>query len=170
MDESKVAGESKVTEHAERLKERIYVTFTALAVVIALDAHGEANAGQALTTLLITVLGTLLAVFIADVLARMTVHERVLSRDELRRVLGVTLGSIGAVALPVIFLGVGALGLWADDAALRASVIALVVGLIVTGLLAVRRARLRWWQRIVALAALGVVAVVVLFLELLAHG
>jgi hypothetical protein len=47
-------------ERATQLKERIYVTFTALAVVLALSSHAsEVSAGEVATTLLITVIVTL---------------------------------------------------------------------------------------------------------------
>jgi hypothetical protein len=150
-------NETSPAELAERLKERIYVSFTALAVVIAIDSHGESTAREALVTLLITVAGTLLAVFIADVVARMTTNERVLTGSEMRHVAGVSLGAIGVVALPIIFLLLGLAGLWSDAGSIRAAIYALVAGLVVSGLLAVRRARLKWWQRLVALAALGLV-------------
>jgi hypothetical protein len=162
--------QSSLAERADRLKERIYVTFTALAVVIAIASHGEASSGEALTTMLITVVGTLLAVFVADVLSGMIVHERLLTRAEFRRVLGVTVGSIGAVFVPVVFLVVGVVGLWSDEGAIRAALVALVVGLVVSALLAVRKANLRWWQRLVALVGLGAVGLLVLLLETFAHG
>lgn len=53
-------------QRSEALKERVYVTFTMLAVTIAYerDAAHATISGAALT-LLLTILGTLLAVFIA---------------------------------------------------------------------------------------------------------
>ena len=157
-------------ERAGRLKERIYVTFTALAVVLAISSHGDVTAWQALVTLMIAVIGTLLAVLIADVLARMTVHERLLTRPELRDALAVVLGSLGAIALPVIFIVLSGLGVFSTDAALRASAIALVLALGVAGYLAVRPAQLPWWQRALALAAEAGLGLVVIGLELLLHG
>ncbi len=56
-------------ERAEHLMERIYLTFTALAVVIALRGHEGATTGEALVTLLVTSVGTLLAVLVADVIS-----------------------------------------------------------------------------------------------------
>jgi NitT/TauT family transport system substrate-binding protein len=53
---------------ADRLKERIYLTFTALAVVLALSSR-QAEPLEALFTLLVTVLGSLLAILLADLVS-----------------------------------------------------------------------------------------------------
>jgi hypothetical protein len=156
-------------EVAERLKERIYVTFTALAVVLALASHGDPTAVRALATLVVAVIATLLAVFTAEMLARMTVNERLLSRDEMRHIVGVSVGAIGAITLPAVFLVISALGGWSAEAALRASAFALVAALAANGYLAVRRARLPRWQRVVAFLAEAVLGLAVIGLEILVH-
>jgi hypothetical protein len=156
-------------EAAERLKERIYVTFTALAVVLALASHGHPTAVRALGTLVVAVIATLLAVFTAEMLARMTVNERLLSRAELQHIVGVSLGAVGAIALPVIFLLLSAFGVWPPESALRASALALVAALAVNGYVAVRQARLPRWQRAIAFLAEAVLGLAVIGLELLVH-
>lgn len=51
---------------SEALKERIYVAFTALAVTVAFERDAEhATVSGAALTLLLTVFGTLLTVFVA---------------------------------------------------------------------------------------------------------
>ena len=157
-------------EIAERLKERIYVTFTALAVVLALLSHGEPSWQEALSTLAIAVVGTLLAVFIADVLARTTVNERLLSREEFGHVVSVVLGALGAIVLPVLLLVLAALDVWSVDNALLASAFSLVLALVVFGFIAVRKTRLPWWQRALVLLAEALLGLLVIALELLAHG
>jgi hypothetical protein len=158
-------------ERAAALKERIYVTFTALAVVLALRSHGgEVGASETITTLLITVVGTLLAVTVADFVSHLVAHAQLPTRSELARMLRTTLGAFGAVVLPLVFVGFAVAGSWSVDAALRASTIALVVTLGVVGYIAVRRVRIPFWQKVLLL--LGEVAVggLVIALELLAHG
>lgn len=168
---SEAEGEASDREvRADLLKERIYVTFTALALLIALDSHGHITALNALTTLLITVAATLLAVFVADVLAHMTVAERPLTRAEVQRALKVTLGSIGAIFLPVVVLLLAHVGVLEVETSLRIAIGALLVALVLFGFLAVRKARMAWWRRLIALAALGLVGLAVIALELLAHG
>lgn len=156
-------------ERAAQLKERVYLTFTALAVVLALRSHAE-SAGDAAVVLLITVLGTLLAVLVADVVSHIAVHAALPDRGQLGRMVRISVGALGAVTLPFVFLGLAALGVWQVEAALRASTIALVVSLAAIGYLAARRVRLPAWQRLIVLFAELALGAVVVGLELLAHG
>lgn len=157
-------------ERAERLKERIYLTFTALAVLIALGSHGEVSAGEALVTLVLTAIGMLLAILVADVISHIAVHQRLMTQEELRHAFAVSFGALGAIALPVVFLGLAAADVWTTERALRASSIALLAALVVIGYLAIRRVKLPWWQRLLALAGEAVLGAAVILLELLAHG
>ncbi|MGW4466213.1 hypothetical protein [Micromonospora sp. NPDC004704] len=156
-------------ERAERLKERVYITFTALAVVLALRSHG-ATAAEAGVTLLIAVTGTLLAVFVADVVSHIAVHAALPARHELNRMLRVSFGALGALVVPFVFIGLAIADRWPVTSALRAATIALVTALVVIGYLAVRRVRLPVWQKLVVLFAEFVLGAAVVGLELLAHG
>ncbi|WP_158370054.1 hypothetical protein [Cellulosimicrobium cellulans] len=157
-------------ERADRLKERVYVTFAALAVVLTLRSHGDVTAGVAATTLLITVGGTVLAVLLADMVSHIAVHAALPSPAEARHMVAVCTGALGVLALPMVFVGVAATGSWTVDGALRASTIALVASLGVVGWLAVRRISLPGWQKLLVLAAEVALGVAVVSLELLAHG
>jgi hypothetical protein len=160
-------------EHrAEALKERVYVTFSSLAVLLAMESHSGDHLGvvEAASTLGITVVGTLLAIFVADVVSHLAVHAALPTGPELRRMASVSLGAFSAVVLPLILIGLAAFDLWSLGAAIRASTIALTVTLIAIGYLAVRRVKLAWWQRLIALGAEFVVGAAVVGLELLAHG
>jgi hypothetical protein len=158
----------EVGRRAERLKERVYVTFAALAVVIALRDHLE-SPGAATRTLAITVGGTLLAVLVADLVSHVVVHQALPDRDELRHMLSVTRSGLLPVVLPLLYLAMATAGIWSVGAALRASTIALVVTLVVIGWAAARRLRLTLVQRLVVLGAEGVLGVGVVLLELAAH-
>ena len=157
-------------ERADRLKERVYVTFAALAVVLTLRSHGDVTAGVAATTLLITVGGTLLAVLLADVVSHIAVHAALPTAAEARHMVAVCTGALGVLVLPMIFVGIAASGAWTVDGALRASTIALVASLGVVGWLAVRRVALPPWQKLLVLVAVVALGVAVVALELLAHG
>lgn len=152
-----------------RLKERVYVTFGALAVVLALRAHHE-SATEAAFTLAIAALGTVLAVFLADVMAHVVVHAALPDRAELAHAAQVSFGALGAVVLPLVFLGLAIADVWHVEAALRASSIALVAALVAIGYLAVRRVALPAWQKLIVLFAEFVLGTVVIGLELFAHG
>ena len=157
-------------ERADRLKERVYVTFAALAVVLTLRSHGDVAAGVAATTLLITVGGTLLAVLLADMVSHIAVHAALPTAAEARHMVAVCTGALGVLVPPMVFVGVAATGSWTVDGALRASTIALVASLGVVGWLAVRRVALPGWQKLVVLVAEVALGVAVVALELLAHG
>lgn len=157
-------------QRAESLKERIYVTFTSLAIVLTLNTHANENtAGAAALTLLIGVVGTLLAVFLADFLSHLTVHARVTTAAEFRHMVAVSVGSIGVVLLPMVFLGIAGLGAWTVGSALTASIAVLLATLVVVGYLAVRRVALPGWQKVVILLGEVVIGGAVIGLETLAH-
>ena len=82
----------------------------------------------------------------------------------------VTFGAFAAVVLPLVFIGAAALNLWAISTALTASTIVLIVSLVLIGYLAVRRVRMQWWQRLIALGAEFALGAAVVGIELLAHG
>ncbi|PZQ89134.1 MAG: hypothetical protein DI534_10255 [Leifsonia xyli] len=153
---------------AAHLKERIYVTFAALAVVIGLLLK-DAEAAEAIRVLGVTIGGLLAAVFVADVLSHLVVHERPLTAAEWRLALLTSFGAVGSLALPFLFLGLAVLGVWSAEVALRASEVALIAALVGIGWLAVRRLRLRWWQRLFALGGEAVIGLAVVGLQVLAH-
>lgn len=157
---------------ADALKERVYVTFSALAVVMALQSHAEEHltAAEAAGTLTITVTGTLLAVFVADLVSHLTVHALAPTRPELGGMARVTFGAAGAAVLPLVFIVLAGIGVWDVSAALRAAAAVLVATLALVGYLAVRRLRLPWWQQLIALGAEAALGIAVIGLEVLAHG
>lgn len=157
-------------ERADKLKERIYLTFTALAVVLALRAHGDVEPVKGLLTLVVTVFGTLLAVFTADIVSHLVVHERVMNRAEFRHAVSSSFGTLGAITLPVVFLLLAAFDVWEPEAALRASTIALIAALVAIGYAAVRRSPLSPMQRLLALGGEAILGVAVVGLQTLAHG
>jgi len=157
-------------ERADRLKERIYLTFAALAVVLALATHGQVEAGEALRTLAVTVFGTLLAVFTADLISHLVVHERFMTAAEFRHAVVTTFGALGAVALPFILLATSAWEWWSVESALRWAAVALVAALVGIGFLAVRRISLSWQVRLLVLGGEAVLALAVIGLQVLAHG
>ncbi len=157
-----------VEERTDRLRERVYITFTALAVVLALRSHEDVEARAGLL-LVITVTGTLLAAFVADVISHIAVHAALPDRREFQRMLRVSTGALGGLVVPLTFVGFAAADVWSMDRALRAATVALVVALAAIGYLAVRRVRLPVWQKLVVLLAECVLGAAVVGLELLAH-
>ena len=169
-DEPAAEADERRAQRAEQLKERVYITFTALAVVLALRADVDhTTAGHAAGTLTVAVIGTLLAVFVADVVAHITVHQALPTRPELLHMVVVVLGAAETLVIPLGIIGFAALGVLSIDAALTASVVVLVVTLVAVGYLAVRRLKLPWGQRLLVLLAEFALGLAVVGLELLAH-
>lgn len=164
------ATKEQLERRGEQLKERVYITFTALAVVLALraDVHHE-TVGGAAGTLTVAVIGTLLAVFLADVVAHITVHQALPTRAELLHMVIVVLGAAETLVLPLLVIGLAGLGILTLDVALTASTVILVVTLVAVGYLAVRRLRLPLVQRLLVLLAEFALGLLVVALELLAH-
>ena len=157
-------------QRSEALKERVYVTFTALAVTIAFERDAEhATIGGAALTLLLTVVGTLLAVFVADVTAHMVRDSSLPSRTELAHFAYVSFGSLGVLLVPMAILGLSALGAIGLAGALRIIAVALVATLIVVTLFAVRRLRVKPWLKILVLAIMAALGLAVLAIELAVH-
>lgn len=155
---------------ASALKERIYVAFTALAVIIALRSHDEhPTANTALGTLAITVVATVCAVYVADLLSHMIIHAHLPAPTEHRHMIAGTLGA-GAVAIPpLVFLALSAAGVYDAASGLLAATLVTIATLTGVGLLAARRLSVPRAQRIAILAAESVLALAVVALELLSH-
>ena len=165
-----MADSTQAEQRAEVLKERIYITFTSLAIVLALSSHAaELSSGSIATTLLIGVGGTLLAVFVADLVAYIAVHAQLPHRAELSHMVSVSTRALGVVVLPLIFVGLAAVGVWDVPRALRASTVVLIASLVAIGYLAARRVTLRMPDRLVVLFAEFVLGLAVVLLEVLAH-
>jgi hypothetical protein len=174
VDHSADPGEG-VTESAERragrLRERVYVTFTALAVILALNSHaGEVSVRGAALTLAITVLGTVTAAFTAELISHVVTHATLPDRDELRYLATTCLQALTVIVLPLAFLGLAGIGSWELHRSLRAGSTVLIVTLAAIGYLGVRRARIAPWQKFLLLLVLVALGLLVVVLELLAHG
>lgn len=155
---------------AAALKERIYVAFTTLAVVVTLRAHGgEAGAGAALGTLAVAVAATTCAVYAADLLSHMVVHGDLPAGAQLGRMVASSLGA-ASVALPALAcLAIAALRGFAVGTGLLAAVVVTTGTLATIGVLAAVRLDLPRGRRVAVLAAELVLSLLVLALGLLAH-
>jgi hypothetical protein len=159
-----------VDERADALKERVYATFTGLAIVLVQYGNVEhLTASNATYALLIGIVGITVAGFAADVIAHMSVHAAFPSGDELARMLRIAGSALASALVPLVLLVLA----WADviglEPALRASSIVYLATLGVIGWFAVRRTRLGFWQQFVALAILVALGGLVILLQQLAH-
>lgn len=78
--------------------------------------------------------------------------------------------ALAVIVLPLVFLALAAVGPWDLARALRTSSTVLIVTLAAIGYLGVRRARIVLRQKIVLMLVLVALGILVVLLELLAHG
>ncbi|WP_454853708.1 hypothetical protein [Promicromonospora soli] len=164
-------NENEKEELAERLRERVYVTFAALAVILTLQAHAHGlSAGTAAASLTITAVGTVAAAWLAEFIAHLAAHGGFPDRAKLRTMTGTSWGALLTILVPLLALAAAGRGWLEVTVALRIGVGALVASLVVIAWLGVRRAKLPWPVRILAMGVLAVLAVGVVALKQLAHG
>ncbi|WP_285043094.1 hypothetical protein [Plantibacter sp. LMC-P-059a] len=156
---------------AKYLKERVYATFTGLAIVLVLAANVEHHdAADALFSLVIGVVGITLAGLVAEMIAHLTAHGAFPDQAGWRTMLRIAWGSLLTVATPTILLVLAVVGVMEVATSLRVSAIVYLITLGLSGWFAVRRARLTIWQQLIALAALVLLGVLVIGVQVLAHG
>ena len=165
-----VPSSADARRRSEALKERIYVTFTALAVTIAFEREAEhATATGAALTLLLTVFGTVLAVFAADIVAHMVRESSLPSRAEIGHLAYVSFGSLAVLALPMVILGLSGLKVMELAHALRAISVTLVATLVVVALVAVHRLRVKLALKVLVLSIVAALGLAVLAIEVAVH-
>lgn len=157
-------------ERAEALKERVYATFTGLAIVLVQYNNVEhVVASNATYALLIGIAGITVAGFAADVIAHMSVHAAFPSGEELARMLRIAGSALASAFVPLVLLVLASTDVIELEPALRAASIVYLATLGVIGWFAVRRTRLGFWQQLVALAILVALGGLVILLQQLAH-
>jgi len=154
--------------HADYLRERIYATFTGLAIVLVVTNSGHPEARHAFLALLLGVAGIVVAGLVAEILSHLLLHQNLPSRAEMRMLLRIAGGGLSTVVVPGILLLLALLDRMELEAALRASSIVYIVTLAVIGWLAVRRSQLKGWVRLAVLVGLVALGFAVLGLQILA--
>ncbi|WP_127792052.1 hypothetical protein [Agromyces sp. LHK192] len=158
-------------ERAEALKERVYASFTGLAIVLVqLNGAEHLDAARATLTLATGIVAISAAGFVADLVAELTVEQAFPGRARVAQLAGVAGSALASAAVPVVLLALAWLGVFDLEPALRAASIVYLVTLGVIGWLAVRRTRLPWWQQVFALGTLVALGLGVVGLQQLAHG
>ena len=162
--------EPSASQRAASLKERVYISFTSLAVVLALGSHAnETTPAAAAATLSIVVIGSLLGILVADLLSHLTVHAKLPSSEEFRGMVAVSTEALSVLVTPLLLLTAAGLGLWSTAVALQWAIVVLVVTLLVIGYLAIRRLDLPFHHKVIIVFAEVVLSISVIGLELLAH-
>lgn len=169
--ERRARFESGEHDHAfvSYFKERVYVSFTGLAIVLVVAGGGHPEAPHAFIALLLGVVGITAAGFVSDVISHLAVHREFPDRTELTILFGVMGGALGTLVAPCLLIGLAWLDVLSIETALRASMIVYIVTLGVIGWLAVRRSHLPWGKQLLVLGMLIALGLGVVALEALAH-
>jgi hypothetical protein len=160
-----------IEEQAEALKERVYATFTGLAIVLVQLSNVEhLTATRATLTLLVGIVAITAAGFAANVLAHLAVHAAFPDGAEFGRMVRIAGSALASAGVPIILLALAAFGVFELEPALRAASLVGIVTLGLIGLVAVLRTHVAWWKQLIALSALMALGLGVILLQLLAHG
>lgn len=149
-------------------KERVYATFTGLALIFVIGASEHPDPQRGLLTLLLGVAGIVAAGFVADVVSHLAVHQEFPNAAEFAILGRISLGGLGTVVVPGILIVLAWVDVMSMEAALNASAYVYIATLVVIGLMAVRRSRLRWWQQLLALVILLALGLVVVAIQTIA--
>jgi hypothetical protein len=167
--ETETCHSERMRQTSNRMRERIYIAFTALAVLMAISQAQPDDAGHVLAVLTVTVVGVLLAGFTADVIAHLIAHEALPDREELAHMAWVTARALGAVVAPAVLLVLAMTGIIPLAQAMSWSIVVLLIALAVIIWTAVHGAHLARWRGILVTASVVALGVLVVVLEVLAH-
>ncbi|WP_353828454.1 hypothetical protein [Agromyces sp. SYSU T0242] len=158
-------------ERGEALKERVYATFTGLAIVLVLHENADhVSAERATLTLLVGIVAITAAGFVADVVSHLAVHADFPRGAHLLRMARVAASALGSASIPLVLLVLAILGVLDLEVALTAAAVVYILTLAVIGYIAVRRTHVAWWEQVIALGMLVLLGLAVLGLQQLAHG
>lgn len=149
-------------------RERLYATFTGLAIVRVVESGAHAEGRHAFLALLFGVIGIVIAGMASEYIAHLLVHRTVAQGAEVRMMLRAGFGALGTAGVPLALIGAGWLG-WIDlHLALRIASLVYVLTLAGVGWLAVRRSTLSLPQKWVVMGGLVALGVLVVFVQQLA--
>jgi len=150
-------------------KERVYATFTGLAIVLVVSSSEHAEADHAFWALILGVVGITAAGFVSDVISHLAVHRTFPGRVDLVISMRIAGGALSTLLTPGILLLLALLDVMPLETALRAAAAVYIGTLAVIGWFAVRRSDLAWWKQVLALAILVALGLLVIALQTLAH-
>ncbi|MCC2032563.1 hypothetical protein [Microbacterium allomyrinae] len=159
-------GENAIVQY---FKERVYATFTGLAIVLVVASSAHAEADHAFFALVLGVLGITAAGLVSDVISHLAVHRTFPGGRDLAISLRIAGGALGTLLTPGILLLLAWLEVMPLDASLQAASIVYIATLAVIGWFAVRRSDLAWYKQLLALALLVALGLLVIGLQTLAH-
>jgi hypothetical protein len=161
--------DSALDIRARALKERIYATFTGLAVLAAIFATGHGDAWEAFRTVAVSIVGISAAGFLAEFVSYQVVHQRFPDRSEIALMVRIALSALGTASIPLLLLAAAGFGLVGFSLALTLGMVIYALTLVPIFLIASRHSGLHPLQRIISSALFVTLALVVIGVLLLAH-
>lgn len=159
-----------VAQQAQAVKERIYASFTGLAILATLLIGAETHsASGAFLTLLAGIGGISVAGFVADVIAHQVTHEGSPEGDQFKTMLRIAGGAFASASIPLLALAIAWIGLIPPRTGIQIGMGLYVLTLVAVVVLASRRTRLGWRHQLVALVSLTTLTVIVLVILVVAH-
>lgn len=153
------------------IKERVYATFTGLAIVLVQNANADhTSAVRATVTLLVGIVAIALAGFAADLIAHLASHGAFPRGAELTGLFRLTATAIGSAAVPLLVLLAAVLGWLELQTALTIASIVYLAILALIAYVAVRRTGLSGGKQLVAMGILVGLGALVVVVQQLAHG
>ena len=169
VDSDASAPSKTLDERSRALKERVYASFTGLAILGAISAAHHATAAEALLSLAVGVFGISAAGFLAEVIAHQVAHEELPPAREVRTMARIALGALGSASTPIFVLALAWAGVLSLEWALWLGMAVYGATLVIIILVAARRSGLRPIQRLVSSAMLVGLALIVVAVLLIAH-
>ena len=157
-------------ERARFHRERIYATFTGLAVLTVLSFEAEhLTAWQAAGSLLVAIVAISLAGFVAELVAYQLAHSALPHLSELRTMTLVAGSAFASASIPFVMLAGAAIGILPLALALQVGIGIYFGTLLVTTLVAAARTHVPWRQQLISIAMLLGLGVIVIVMLVLAH-
>jgi len=167
-DREKAVQETGPEAWGAYLRERIYATFTGLAIVLVVGSADHAEADHAFLALVLGVVGIVVAGFVSDIVSHLLAHGKLPSTAEYTTFLRISAGGLSTVLTPGILMLLAWLDVIDLETAVTAASIVYIVTLVVIARLAVRKSDLSRSMRLVVLAMLVGLGIVVIALQTLA--
>lgn len=150
------------------LRERVYATFTGLAIVLVVSQADHADADHAMLALLFGVLGITIAGLVSDVVSHLAVEGEFPHGADWIVLVRVAAGGLSTVVVPGGLVLLGWLEIIPLSTAMTAAAAVYIATLALIGWLAVRRSHAKWWERVLALGILVALGLLVIALQTVA--
>jgi hypothetical protein len=153
------------------LRERLYGAISCLATLAILARYSDedTSAWARILDIAVATGGLWAASLLSHWVAHLAVFGKAPQRREAVRIVQTSGQIVAAAVPPLIVLVVAVFGILDTDTAMWIAIWTLIGELGLIAVLAVRKTRLPWWQRVLAVAGLVGVGLIVVVIKMIAH-